>query len=184
MKLSHYHSHIQAVLDKPEREPVLLPNLHDSVIVTHFRAGQLGYRVSFYRKNIYENPGIKYYSLMFEVVTVYGTDEEKQDFFSRLVGHPLSLEEALSWEYEFLNYRKHSLIGTGRAGEVMGIMLEIIRKFVDQYSPDVLEFSSSGKSRVKLYKKMIERYLPDSRVEVEGSSSVAMFRIIFSEESG
>jgi hypothetical protein len=121
---------------------------------------------------------------MFEVVTVYGTDEEKQDFFSRLVGHPLSLEEALSWEYEFLNYRKHSLIGTGRAGEVMGIMLEIIRKFVDQYSPDVLEFSSSGKSRVKLYKKMIERYLPDSRVEVEGSSSVAMFRIIFSEESG
>jgi len=59
--------------------------------------------------------------------------------------------------YEFGSY---DIINTGKAYSIFSTIMAAIKEWISLESPSMLIFSASNNSRIRLYKKMIGKYLP------------------------
>lgn len=82
------------------------------------------------------------------------------------------IKNPTKWEVQFRMKRKEGdpneldmfgTTGTGNSTEVMSTTIDITRAFLKEYGDKVLEltFHAKENSRIALYKRMIERLLPD-----------------------
>ena len=85
------------------------------------------------------------------------------------------------WDVEFKRIgndldkaQKYGLTGTGRSAEVMSIVVDIMRSFIQEYKSDisVLRFTAKEGSRQGLYGKMINRLLPNWSLTQDGETFV------------
>lgn len=69
------------------------------------------------------------------------------------------------------------LTGTGNAAEVMSIVTDITRSFLNEYQNKISEISfiSRDRSRTSLYSRMIERLLPDWKLEKDQDGDGMIF---------
>lgn len=81
------------------------------------------------------------------------------------------------WEVEFKRHEpkldhstKFGLTGTGNSAEVMSIVVDIMRAFLDKYGGEIetLVFSAKEDSRQSLYAKMVKRLLPNWNLHQDG----------------
>ena len=88
------------------------------------------------------------------------------------------------WEVEFKNAsrdtsgrtEKFGLTGTGNSAEVMSVIVDIMRAFIEKYKGKITElvFSAKEDSRQGLYARMAKRLLPDWELQQTGESFVLL----------
>lgn len=83
------------------------------------------------------------------------------------------------WEVEFKNNQrgpekktKFGLTGTGNAAEVMAVVVDIMREFLQRYQGSItsLSFSADEDSRQSLYARMVKRLLPSWNLTQQNKS--------------
>ena len=100
----------------------------------------------------------------------------KRNYVWRATNHHRALGKPKVWEIEFRLIRDlfdpdrsdlFGTTGTGNSAEVMSIVVDIMREFLQDYGDDVqtIVFNAKENSRIALYTKMVKRLIPNWGLE-------------------
>lgn len=112
---------------------------------------------------------------MYEVEALFQVGNVKYRFYAHQ-----DLYTKGEWRIEFSNataertYRKmYGLTGTGNSAEVMSVVADIMRTFLQEKADQIraLSFSADEPSRLSLYLKMVKRLLPDWEVDLRRNTT-------------
>jgi hypothetical protein len=177
MHLSSEYYRVQASLQEPDHV-----NFEEGQITTYsdFRVGFAEYRVFFFRASSSPRRRDRY-SVDFYLSNLHGSDRELQEYFSRIFKRKIKIKQVPYIKEQMLSHAA-GILKLGNAGQVFGAVIATIKNFVKKYDPSQISFAADGESRVSLYEKIINRYLPDAKVDIEREKNAAFFDISFPQQ--
>jgi hypothetical protein len=115
------------------------------------------------------------------------TDSEYADISGDLDVHfsPVDPRSDEDWEVDFYRGGSTALTGGGDAGRVFASVMDAMRRFIKEYSPQSITFTASKSeldgqtlslrsgSRVRLYNSMIRRFAPQLGYELDTEQGFA-----------
>ena len=98
-----------------------------------------------------------YWSAEFHLVTKLGN--------SKVVLN-IMMTDSENWDISFsteagpYSYGSFSIINSGRAYEIFATIMEAVKEWIQHMDPYMFTFSASEPSRIKLYSRLISKFLP------------------------
>lgn len=93
------------------------------------------------------------------------------------------VEELICWDIDFARVEKTndgsfthdwSITNTGDQQRIFATVVDIIKHLIIEHKPQALFFSARERTRMKLYKRMVQTLLPDWKVEYD-MGSIAVY---------
>src|SRR5436305_7734651 len=95
---------------------------------------------------------------------------------SKLMKKKLNISQAEEAKRNLLVFNSKGMVGLddGIALRVLGKVLEISSRFVEEYDPECVVFLAVGKSRINVYRRMVQRMFPKANLQTEATGQDAV----------
>ena len=110
-----------------------------------------------------------FWSADFYLMTKLGNTKVTVDIM--MVAEPGLWDVAFSSSAKGHEYGSYGIINSGKAYTIFATIMEIINDWIKQMNPEMLMFTAEGNSRIKLYERMIKKYLPAGWTSATGDIS-------------